>query len=109
MSFDLIEVKDILGAVGVVLNLGGVVAIGAVISIFASLGWVLTSCLLLYILLINVPSEVLGYFCCCLFSVTATVGLDLKAAISVLLGGDILGVMARLNISILKIALGLRL
>jgi hypothetical protein len=32
------QYKEIFGAIGVVLNLGGVVAISAVISIFASLG-----------------------------------------------------------------------
>ncbi|KAI0687830.1 hypothetical protein BC835DRAFT_1309063 [Cytidiella melzeri] len=84
-------VADIFGAIGVILNLGGVVGISAVIAVFASLG------------------EVLGYFCCCCFSVVAAAGLDIKAAISLLIGGDILAVMARLNVSILKVALGIKL
>ncbi|KAI0084379.1 hypothetical protein BDY19DRAFT_997735 [Irpex rosettiformis] len=82
---------EIFGAIGVIVNLGGVVGISAIISIFVSLG------------------EVLGVFCGSCFSIFAGVGLDVKVALSPLLGGDILAVVARLNLSVLQVALGLRL
>ncbi|KAI0340991.1 hypothetical protein BDW22DRAFT_1359836 [Trametopsis cervina] len=84
-------VTEILGAVSIVLNLGGVVAINAVIGIFASLG------------------EVLGYFLCCCFSVAAGAQLDISASVGALLGANILAVCSRLSLTILNITLSLGL
>lgn len=63
----------------------------------------------MYLILTFVCSEVLGYFCCCCFSVFAAVGLDVKAAIGGLIGGDVTSVISRLHLNILNIALGLNL